>query len=499
MPRLLELELKVLLPLIFLHLTSLWLQFCSQQVSHGQRFLLPIGASNKNDMFQPLLVMICNGLGALLLAVLLTPWILASMALLLHWNDYVGSQATTTTTRSALYAGRVWHTRFHPVRHAFSYPLFIFCIDLQEVEGDNSEPPLAQSKPSTVSTSPRCYSNRTMDRLWPLTLIASFRPADHLKNGEGQHQDKSSSSTLLLSERVCRLVAERTRGSFCPSPTTHRIMLVTHWTYFGYCFNPVSFYYVKERLRPDSNLSTNADKEPIRAVVGEVSNTPWNEMYCYVLHPDSMDKVCTAVTMEQTHPSEPLVQKLRYVFPKKFHVSPFMEMDYDYDWTFRNFSTTARRSQGESSWIQVTNSLRIPHAPRQDPSMSGATGSNGTTTVAVPADAIAPPRASPSPGTLQFHASMKVERFSMHPYRIAWQMSILPLHCAVIQLWIHYEAACLFLKGVIYQPHPTGAETQASRWIGNVMVPFFALRDWWKASHCQLSSTRDSSSKQKTS
>jgi uncharacterized protein len=458
--------------------------------------------SNKNEMFQTLLVVICNGLGALLLAVLLVPWILATMALLLHWSDYFGAQATTAddTTRSALYAGRVWHTRFHPIRHAFSYPLFIFCIDLQEVEG--SEPQTAGlGKPSTVRTSSR-NSSRIIERLWPLTLIASFRPADHLKNGEGQHPDKSSPS--LLSERVCRLAAERTLGTFCPSPKTQRIMLMTHWTYFGYCFNPVSFYFIKERCTATkdesatSNLSTMTDDEPIQAVVGEVSNTPWNEMHCYVLHPNSIDKVCSTVTSEQTMPSEPPVQKLRYVFPKKFHVSPFMEMEYNYDWTFRNFSTTARRSQGESSWIHVSNSLRVPqNAPPPDPSMSDTTGSNGTTVA--PADTGAQARVAPPPGTLQFHASMKVERFSMHPYRIAWQMSILPLHCAVIQLWIHYEAACLFLKGVVYQPHPTGAETRASRWIGNVMVPSFALRDWWKASHCHASRTRDSSSKQKTS
>jgi hypothetical protein len=48
----------------------------------------------------------------------------------------------------------------------------------------------------------------------------------------------------------------------------------------------------------------------------------------------------------------------------------------------------------------------------------------------------------------------------------------------LIQIWIHYQAALLFIKGVVYIPHPQGSETAASKTIAAVMAPFFALQDW---------------------
>ena len=43
-----------------------------------------------------------------------------------------------------------------------------------------------------------------------------------------------------------------------------RIQLLTHPAYLGYCFNPVSFYYVWA-----------ADGGGVETVIAEVSNTPW--------------------------------------------------------------------------------------------------------------------------------------------------------------------------------------------------------------------------------
>jgi len=326
------------------------------------------------------------------------------------------TSSSKTTRRSALCAGRVWHTRFRPVRHAFSYPIYIFCLDLDEV-------------------------GRWVTELWPLSRIAAFSEGDHLKNGEGLLRNRASGAAedapeeaSPLSERVYRLVDERTRGKFQPTAESHRILLVTHLRYYGYNFNPVSFYFVQCRTT-----------EEITAVVGEVSNTPWNEMHCYVLHPDSVDRV--RETRASTSPSPRPLQKLHYVFPKQFHVSPFMEMHYDYEWTFWNDFF----QQGGST-LQIINSLR---SQKND----DGSGSNH--------------------GPLQFTARLRVQRHSMHPYRIAWHMSTFPVYCAVIQVWIHYQAFLLFAKGVAFQPHPTGAETAASRLIGHLMKPFFAVQEWW--------------------
>ncbi len=82
------------------------------------------------------------------------------------------------------------------------------------------------------------------------------------------------------------------------------IRLLTHGRYFGYCFNPVSFYYCFDE----------ADQR-VEAVVAEITNTPWQERHTYVLDAASVGAVASR-------------------FDKKFHVSPFMPMDMEYAWRF---------------------------------------------------------------------------------------------------------------------------------------------------------------------
>ena len=50
------------------------------------------------------------------------------------------------------------------------------------------------------------------------------------------------------------------------------IRLLTHLRYFGYGFNPVSFYYCFD-----------SGGTAVETIVAEVSNTPWGERHCYVL------------------------------------------------------------------------------------------------------------------------------------------------------------------------------------------------------------------------
>ena len=88
------------------------------------------------------------------------------------------------------------------------------------------------------------------------------------------------------------------------------IRLLTHLRYFGYCFNPVSFYYCYDP--PDRR---------VEALVAEVHNTPWLEEHCYVFG-EAMN----------VHPHPGWKQ---YCFDKVFHVSPFMEMNIRYDWRFQ--------------------------------------------------------------------------------------------------------------------------------------------------------------------
>ncbi|MGF1615515.1 MAG: DUF1365 domain-containing protein [Gammaproteobacteria bacterium] len=172
--------------------------------------------------------------------------------------------------KSCIYVGRVRHRRRRPVSHVFSYRLFMVYLDLDEL-------------PDVF----RPYWLWSAQR----PALAWFRRRDYL--GDGQQP---------LPEAVRDVVEQRTGERPCGP-----IRLLTHLRYFGYGFNPVSFYYCFD----------DTDNQ-VQAIVAEVSNTPWNERHCYVL-------------------SEPVGTRdgtLRYRFPKAFHVSPFMAMDMTYDWRF---------------------------------------------------------------------------------------------------------------------------------------------------------------------
>jgi DUF1365 family protein len=326
-----------------------------------------------------------------------TPLVLALIASVKRKNS---RNNAAPLRHSALCVGRVWHTRLQPKRHAFTYPIFMFALDLEEVEA-------------------------FQQLLRPLSpWIVQFRKFDHLKNGEGLRKD--SPSKQCLADCLLHFVTEKTKNKFTPSLQTHRIMLLTHLCYYGYNFNPVSFYYI---------IDKNSNK--IEAMVGEVSNTPWTEMYCYVLHPDSVDRV-----QFKEKVGNDFQQKLDYSFPKEFHVSPFMEMGYWYDWSFAGVpENDSYERKGDS--IIVVNTLRKR--------------SNNET---------------------HFTAKLIMDPKPITPVAVAWQMIRMPVFCMIIQIWIHYQAALLFIKGIVYIPHPQGSETAASRAIASIMVPFFAIRDY---------------------
>jgi hypothetical protein len=138
---------------------------------------------------------------------------------------------------------------------------------------------------------PRVFKGRW---LWSArrAALARFRRADHFGD-----------PAVPLDECVRDLVAQET-GARPGGP----IRLLTHLRYFGYVFNPVSFYYCFD-----------ADDIRVETIVAEVNNTPWGERHCYVL-PQS------ANAGQGGHGR---------FFPRKvMHVSPFMEMNVAYDWRF---------------------------------------------------------------------------------------------------------------------------------------------------------------------
>ena len=187
--------------------------------------------------------------------------------------------------KSCIYEGQVRHSRKEPVLHRFQYRVFMMYLDLAEL--------------------PKLFEKRWF---WSVKrpAIARFRRANHL-GPEDQPLDES-----------VRDLVEKETGTRPAGP----IRLLTNLSYFGYCINPVSFYYCFA-----------ADGSTLEVIVAEVTNTPWGERDTYVL---SHRKNIGTDTAWRFQPA------------KKMHVSPFMGMDIDYDWCFTH--------PGERATVFMANS-----------------------------------------------------------------------------------------------------------------------------------------------
>lgn len=172
---------------------------------------------------------------------------------------------------SAIYYGSLKHRRIVPREHSFNYPLFMVYLDLAELD--------------TVFRGRWLWSTRRC-------AVARFKRADHLGDPN------------LPLDCAVRDLVEASSGWRPTGP----IRLLTHLRYFGYCFNPVSFYYCFDPAN-----------KYVECIVAEVNNTPWGEQHCYVLYKPNGSS-------ENGHHS------FRSV--KAMHVSPFMPMHLTYEWRF---------------------------------------------------------------------------------------------------------------------------------------------------------------------
>ncbi len=158
---------------------------------------------------------------------------------------------------SGVYLGTLRHRRFTPVPHAFTYPLFMVLLDVDQI---------GELMQASAFTSRNRFN-------W-----ATFDDRDHLGDPR-----------MPLRERL--MVDAATHGVDLP---VGRILLLTHLRYLGYCFNPVSFFYCFDR------------DDRLQLVLAEVNNTFGGRHHYWVKPHDTAAK--------QLYVSPFMGQDLEYAF-----------------------------------------------------------------------------------------------------------------------------------------------------------------------------------------
>jgi len=248
------------------------------------------------------------------------------------------------TMKSCIYKGELYHHRYLPRENKFTYKVFFMFLDLEELE--------------------HVFNGRW---LWSVgrANVANFKRSDYLGPAD-------IPLNQAVRDRVEQELGERPAGP---------IRMLTHLRYYGHCFNPVSFYYCYD-----------AADTRVEYIVAEITNTPWRERHSYIL------------SMKQ---KRDMGSDKHFQFAKAFHVSPFMDMEFLYDWHFEE--------PGESLHIHMTNF-------KEDNKF--------------------------------FEVVLTMQRREISSAALAWVLIRFPAMTIKVLSMIYWQAFCLWLKKTPYYDHP---------------------------------------------
>ncbi|EGC37566.1 hypothetical protein DICPUDRAFT_94048 [Dictyostelium purpureum] len=193
---------------------------------------------------------------------------------------------------SKYYLCDVYHSRINPVKHTFSYSVFYFIIDLDELENGTLDNYLfGYNKKRVITVNNTDYMGKE-NRPIKEKLIERFKI--HQMN---QPSDKDKVDIDAIKA----------------------VKLITNPRYFNYSFNPVNFYYCY-----DENMN-------LLQVVAEINNT-FGETHLYFPTPTEFRDENLKYPFKNSIGEQPFLK--RFSIAKDFHVSPFNSLDGAYDFYF---------------------------------------------------------------------------------------------------------------------------------------------------------------------
>ena len=170
---------------------------------------------------------------------------------------------------SCLYLCNIMHNRMEPKQHRFHYKVFMFYLDIDEID--------------TIAKKFSLISRNRFN-------IFNFRDSDHV-----QLPAQKPDTTKNVKQHITDYLQSQNVKLVNP-----KIFLLTNLRTLGHQFNPVSFYFVYD------------NEQPV-CCVAEVGNT-FGEMKLFLLGKETF------------HENE-----FAYRTKKYFYVSPFIEHDVDFD------------------------------------------------------------------------------------------------------------------------------------------------------------------------
>ncbi|WP_443944377.1 DUF1365 domain-containing protein [Pedobacter sp. AW1-32] len=178
--------------------------------------------------------------------------------------------STKPDLQSSIYVAKVMHHRLAPKKHSFWYRVYMFYIDLDELE--------------VLDKKIRLFSLNGFN-------LFSFRDAEHLQLPK-EKPDKSKNTRQHLINYL--------KENGVDGANLH-IKLLTNLNVLGYNFNPVSFYFCFDA------------QDQIVCCVAEISNT-YREMKLFFFGKDDLHN-----------------NQFKKIVTKYFYVSPFIDHDDAFD------------------------------------------------------------------------------------------------------------------------------------------------------------------------